>query len=321
MQGSGNPVWFVTPDLLDGPLHSNDQIHILGDPTFLGCVRSAYGGPDDHPNHVPSFEYYNGDYHNHIESDAPSNPPHDVPTFGSGYELGTSAIALPTSSMADFAAAAKDGGIFVKSSREVAFGREDAHGNSMHGYVSYRKNPRKPWTDVEISGTNGIMYVKGQVKLLGGTLDGRLTVASNSLMKIEDDIVYRASDENGPLPGCDDMLGLVCKGDIVVSDNAANQDGCVIHAHVVATHTSFKAEHWARRRPSGILTLYGGICQRFRGPVGTAYLDGDDLVILTGFRKDYHYDRRLLGISPPGYSHILNTGLYVSLGWREIDSS
>ena len=29
-QGGGTPAWFTTADYIDGPLHTNDQIHILG---------------------------------------------------------------------------------------------------------------------------------------------------------------------------------------------------------------------------------------------------------------------------------------------------
>lgn len=300
MQGGGNPVWFVSPDLIDGPLHTNDQVHIFGDPTFAGSVRSAYGGPDDNnQTHRPTFVYLNGNSCSHLESALPSNHPYDVPTFEDGYELGTAEIPLPRQAIRDFRDAAQDGGVYLTGSREVALARRGADGEPMYGYVSHRKNRRYRWTDVEIESTNGILYIAGQVTLLGGTLDGQLTIASNTAIDIEDDVVYRESDENGPTERCDDMLGLVTTGDITVSDNVTKRRDCVIHADMVATNASFKAEHWANGRPRGTLTLYGGIYQKFRGPVGTGYLRGDDLVILTGYTKDYHYDRRLAWMTPP----------------------
>lgn len=320
-QGGGSPAWFVTPDVINGPLHTNDQIHIMGDPTFRGYVRSAWGGPDDgNQNHNPMFEYYNGSWTDHIESAVPSNPPHDFPTFEDGYELGSSALELPQDAVPDFADLAQDGGIYLTGGRQVIVGREDAAGDPMHGYVSYRKSANKPWTDVEIASTNGVMYVQGQVDLLGGTVDGHLTIASNVAMIIEDDIVYRGSDANGPLPDCDDMLGLVCMGDITVADNEANGEDCVIHASIIATNTSFKVDHWSTGSPRGTLTVHGGICQKFRGAVGTGTLVGDELVVLTGYAKDYHYDERFIAMAPPGYELILMTGDYHRLAWRDAGS-
>jgi hypothetical protein len=320
-QGGGDPAWFITPDAINGPLHTNDQIHIMGDPTFAGYVQSAWGGPDDsNQNHNPMFDYYNGHWSNHIESAAPSNPPYDFPTFERGYELGSSAIPIPQDAVQDFADLAQDGGIYENGGRQVAFAREDAQGDPMYGYVSYRKNAGKPWTDVEIASTNGIMYVGGQVEILGGVLDGHLTIASNVAMVIDDDIVYRESNEDGPLPGCDDMLGLVCMGDITVADNEANGQDCIIHASIVATNTCFKVEHWANGSPRGTLTVHGGICQKFRGAVGTGALQGDELLVLTGYAKDYHYDGRFSVMAPPGYELILMTGEYRRLAWRDVGS-
>jgi hypothetical protein len=321
MQGSGNPVWFVSPDLIDGPLHTNDQIHIFGDPTFVGCVRSAYGGPDDNnQTHRPTFMYFNGNPYSHLESALASNPPFDVPTFENGYELGTSEIELPRAAIRDFRDAAQDGGVYLTGSREVVLAREDESGRPMYGYVSHRRSRRRRWTDVEIASTNGILYIAGQVTLLGGTLDGQLTIASNTAIDIEDDVVYRESDENGPTERCDDMLGLVCTGDVTVSDNAANRRDLVIHADIVATNTSFKAEHWRNGRPRGTLTVHGGICQKFRGPVGTGYLRGDELVVRTGYMKDYHYDHRLGWMTPPGFDLFMQTGRYRRLAWRDLGS-
>jgi hypothetical protein len=262
--------------------------------------------------------YFNGNPYSHLESALASNPPYDIPTFENGYDLGTSEIELPLAAIRDFRDAARDGGIYLTGSREVVFAREGPGGTPMHGYVSYRRGRRSRWVDVEIASTNGIMYIAGQVTVLGGTLDGQLTIASNTAIDIEDDIVYRDSDENGPTEDCDDMLGLVCTGDVTVGYNAANRRDCVIHADIVATNTSFKAEHWANGRPRGTLTVHGGICQMFRGPVGTGYLRGDELVIRTGYMKDYHYDARLGWMTPPGFDLFMQTGRYRRLAWRDL---
>ncbi|MBC8450948.1 DUF4900 domain-containing protein, partial [bacterium] len=41
--GGGNPCWFISSDVVDGPLHTNDQIAIFGNPAFGGDVTSGWG--------------------------------------------------------------------------------------------------------------------------------------------------------------------------------------------------------------------------------------------------------------------------------------
>jgi len=321
MPGGGNPLWFCTGDVVDGPLFTNDQISICGDPRFLHGVASAYGGPGDrNRNHNAAFYYSNGtgQGNNGIESTAESNPPHDNPYFGDGYVLGANWVIYPRlPSVFDFRALARSGGIDLAGSYEVVFARpHPVTGQPMHGHVSYRKSGR-PWSDVSIASTNGIMFVNGGVSVQG-VLDGRFTIVTNGAITITDDVRYRASDANGPLDGCDDMLGLLSGGDIVIANNAANQDNCVVHAAMMALCNSLYAGNWNTGSPRGSLTVWGSIVQSFRGSVGTATLSNGQVVVLTGYAKDYHYDWRLQEEYPPGFYRFLKTGMFRRTGWREI---
>jgi hypothetical protein len=284
----------------------------MGDPVYRGEVTSAWGGPDDNnQNHEPKFMYYNGDYHNHIESADPSNPPYDEPTFEGGYELGVSEIVLPNN-LNGLKSVAQDDGIYISGNYEIVFSRSGFDGNPMYGYVSYRKPP-KTWTDVPLTDFNGVLYVNGGCSVQG-VLDGRLTIASNGNIDIVDDVLYRDSDENGPADGCDDVLGMVSGASIIIDNNAANQNDCVIHAHMMAL-TDMRADNYHSGSPRGTLSIHGGVVQQFRGPVGTGVLVGDDIVIYTGYQKDYHYDWRLRDMPPPGY---LLTGGYTRLTWTDV---
>jgi hypothetical protein len=258
--------------------------------------------------------YYDGSYWYHTESSDPSNPPYDEPTFGDGYELGTTGIELPDY-LDDLEAIADDGGIHLSGNYEVVLGRDPGSG-PMYGYLSYRL-PGGSWTDVEISSFNGVFYVQGEV-MVSGVLDGALTIASSQDLRIMDDVVYRDADPvEGPNPGCDDLLGLVSQQNIIVDDNPHNQTDCNIHAHMMALDTSFYVENYRSGGPRGTLTVHGGIIQRFRGAVGTGYVSGSNVVISTGYAKNYRYDPRFHNIQPPGY---FLTGKYYKLGWREIVS-
>lgn len=317
--GGGNPCWFISSDVVDGPLHTNDQIAIFGNPAFGGDVTSGWGGADDNnQNHDPSFLYYNGDALNHIESAEPANAPHDNPTFTDGYELGGSMIEIPDvlKTLQDLA---ESGGVYlvtIAGNYDIVMSRTDPEtGLPMYGYVSYSKNG-SDWTDINLTNINGMIYVNGSANV-SGVLDGCLTIATSSNLYIVDDVTYRDSDENGPLPDGSDILGLVSGSDVIIENNAPNQDDLEVHAALMALNQSFRVDGYNVGDPRGTLTVHGGIIQEFRGPVGTGYLNGEDVVVVTGYSKDYHYDERLYYMPPPGF---FQTGSYKRLTWKEVQA-
>ena len=314
LPGSVTPVWFCSADEIDGAVHTNGQVHIMGDPVFGGHLSSAYGGPDDPDfGNTPSFMYYNGNYWEHLESSAPDNAPYDSPTFGDGYELGTTSIELPNY-LDDIESIASSGGLTLSGNTKIVLSR-DAGSGPMYGTLSYRPTLGGAWTDVDLSTFNGVVFVEGETKV-SGVLDGCLTIASSNDMYIVDDVTYRGADPvMGPLEGCDDILGLVSQENVIVKDNSANRVNCSIHAHIMALDTSFQVENYRSGRCRGTLTVHGGIIQRYRGAVGTGYIQGDSVVISTGYAKNYHYDARFDMLQPPGY---FLTGKYYELQWREV---
>ena len=316
MAGTGTPIWFMSHDYLDGPIHSNGHIHVMGDPYFGGHLTSAWGGPgDSDPTHNPSFMYYNNGW-SYVESSAPSNDPYDHPTFDSGYELGSSHIELPQC-LDDLKAMSQSGGLYLNGNYQVQFSREAVPGTPLWGTVSYKPFRGGEWVDVPLSSTNGIVYVDGLTRVWG-TLDGVATVASARSMYIMDDLTYRDADPvNGPNPGCDDVLGLVSQANIIIDNNTANANDCNIHAHMMALDTGFTAEDYSVGGARGTLTVHGGIIQKYRGPVGTGYVYNGSVVINSGYAKNYHYDARFYNIQPPGY---LSTGNYALLAWQEVTS-
>jgi hypothetical protein len=314
------PLWFNTGDVIDGPLFTNDQISIQGDPAFIYQVASAYGGPtDDDLTHDPLFRYYNGDQFNNIESAAASNPPYDNPDFQDGFALGVPGIDYPTHSLTDdIEPLAASGGIWINGTYDIELSRVDSiTGLPMYGYVSYRKTAQA-WNDVEISSTNGLIYVNGSLRICG-VLDGTLTIATNGSIWISDDILYRDSDVDGPRLGCNDMLGLIAGTDINIEQTTPNMTDCEIHAAMIALDNCFRADDWASGPLRGVLTVYGSISQGYRGAIGTSEIVDGEVVLLTGYSKDYHYDWRLLEQSPPYFHSFFGTGVYTRGRWREIE--
>ena len=314
----GIPIWFATSDSISGPLHTNDQIHIMGDPIFTADVTSAYGGPDDiDPAHDPAFMYYNGSYSNHIESAEASNPPYDEPTFASGYQLGVGTIDLPDN-ISDLMVVAQQGGLYINQDCEIKLARS-VDVSPLHGYLSYRTRiggSWSPWTDVDIGSLeNPVVYADGWIQI-SGKLDGQVTVASSGTIKIKDNLIYRGSTAGIPDPGCDDMLGLVAGNDVVILNNDPNRTDCYIHGSILALEGCFYVNDYDSGNARGLLRVIGGIIQKYRGPVGTGWVDGQGQVhILTGYMKDYRFDDRFREDCPP---YFFSTGQYERLAWNEV---
>jgi hypothetical protein len=289
-------IWFTSNDSLDGRVHVNGHIYISGNPWFGMKVTST-------ENH---FVMYQG-----------SNP-----TFEAGYELGVGEIALPAPSelTPTLVAESQAGGLYgaplagSNARYEVELGRS---GNM--GYLSYRafrdvngSYQWTAWTSVLISSMNGIAWFQEPVDIKG-TLDGQLTVGSAGDINIMDNLLYLDSTPgHGPNPGCDDLLGLVSAKNVVVWDSTPNLNDCEIQAHMIALDQSFGARNYTQGSPRGDLTIWGGFAQSKIGAVGT-FQHGAG--ILTGYSKDYHYDRRLMTNSPPGFPP---TGQYIQATWEEV---
>jgi hypothetical protein len=149
---------------------------------------------------------------------------------------------------------------------------------------------------------------------VGGTLDGRLTIVTDSDIWITNHIVYANTNiDLNSTNLSDDALGLVAKHDVVIANNTPNNINLFAHIMAVGSSTpgnhedgSFKVNN-IDRSYAGHINLYGGIVQFYRGAVGR--------ITPTGYRKNYTFDQRLETKPPPHYPCITNE--YLWTGWRE----
>ena len=312
------PIWFASGDTITGPFHTNDHMHIMGNPVFLAGVSSSWGGPDDpDPTHWPSFVYYNGSNSVHVESAEPNNLPYDNPTFAAGYILGVPEVVLPDD-LVDLQNLAETAGLYISKQCQISLGRPTDGDTRMHGYISYRFKQGQgftDWADVEIASiSNGVVFVNGKIDI-SGVLDGELTIASSDHIQILDDVVYRASTNGVVHPDCDDMLGLVAGGDILILDNEANRTDVSIHGSIMALTGSFRVENYHDGGPRGSLRLYGGRIQQYRGPISTGWVDMYGMPhVLTGYNKIFTFDPRFYDTCPP---YFIATGQYEMVSWSE----
>jgi hypothetical protein len=296
---TGGEIWFISADRIHGRVHSNGSFRIHGGPRFFDPVTSA----SDHMIGYPNFSVY----------DAGGWPVGgNNPTFEQGFELNVSPIPLPTNTL-DLKAEAQDGGVFLGAESTVELGMR-ADGTSSPGWLRYRNTPPPDlaWNEARISLlAKKILYVNNPLRV-SGVLDGEMTIASRTNVTIVDDLTYQASDASGaPLPGCNDLLGLVAGNNIIFANTAATAN-LKIDAVLMALDTSITAENYDTRAPCGTLTIWGGLIQKYRGAVGT--FTSSTGAVTHGYTKDYHYDARVTARTPPAFPL---TGVYQEVAWTE----
>ncbi|HTZ11629.1 MAG TPA: DUF4900 domain-containing protein [Candidatus Margulisiibacteriota bacterium] len=292
----GTDVWFWTQDNLNGPTHTNGHFNIYGNPVFGGEARSV----DDY------IEFYNNG--RAIDLSATSNPPYDQPTFQSGMIFGAEQFNMPTQALNLRTAASATGGLWLVGDTTVVL--------NSNGTMSVT-NSAKNWNNHNMAlPTNGSLFVacsgskcsSGASLTISGTLKGRLTAGSQRDMIIPNSVVYNTDPRTNP--ASTDTLGLISEGDIVISSSAPNN--VEIDASIMALDTSFMVQNWDTISAKGTLTVYGGIIQVDRGPVGT--FNGATGHKTSGYSKAYSYDTRLLDNPPPFFP---TTGDYITLAWEE----
>lgn len=289
-------IWYYTGDVIDGPLFSNDRLAIWGSPVFLGPVYSA------------ANDFLRGDSFN--------------PDFRQGYQLGVPRITLPT--MTDIAALYQRYGsgnpftLYGRNNNPVQLTFKVQGGVGYMYYVGYDEYGHPMNGSIPIDEIpDGLVRVRGNVRVRG-TLKGRLTLLTERKdfnqvgnIYITRDIVYSCADAEGrPLPGCQDVLGLVSEANVIVGRNAHQGQDCIIDAAILALGNSFTVEDYNRGQFRGRLIVWGSIAQNVRGPVGTFGRRGQ-----TGYSKDYHYDQRLAESPPPFFPP---SGRLVVESWREV---
>jgi len=284
----GSNVWFWSLDRLNGPTHTNGHFNIYRNPVFENEVRSV----DDY------IRFYNNG--NNINLSQTTNPPNDVPDFRMGMQFGAESTTMPRQALGLRAAAVSAGGLSLRGDTTIVLN------NNATMNVT---NSRNGWTNRNMAiPTNGALFVTSGRLIISGTLNGRLTVGASGDIIIPNNIVY--ADNPRTNPNSDDVMGIISESNVVIDDIAPNN--LAIEACVMGMNTSFMLENWWIGPAKGTLSVYGGIIQDERGPVGT--FNGSTGQKLSGYSKDYSYDIRLLG-SPPSY--MPTTGDYVTLSWEE----
>ncbi len=287
-------IWFWTPDSIWGPVRSNDFIGIRYRPHFFDVVITSKERFILH-NATPYFKY------DPIFNARPFVFPDDYPL------------------LRDSADVIIDGDEYMT---RVHFDEED--GVKLYNYRLGDSPPAIGEEDSLVTefdvDEHETISIDGPCEV-HGVVVGRKTIYSTGDMWLIDDIRDEGSDSlNGHFDYQEmrHMLALVSERNIIIKDNYLNgrEDGftqyhpgrtdkhsIIINGSLIALNESFTFEHqnddWeAYQGPipdqRGIIHLTGSVAQKRRAHVYRSNHIG------TGYRRDYHYDKRLKKINPPG---------------------
>lgn len=278
----GSNIYWISSDTVWGPFHTQDYLRVAGNPVFFGKTSTLQGL---------------------VKLNKTDNP-----KFIGGFESGLN-VSIPLNVTNSIETEADKGGFKITK-------KDTVYLTFVSDSIKIKYSWKGPVTTKLASALapNGVIFIKDPLAVrLQGTVKGQYTVAVSGPLNegnvfIDDDIKYSSDPLTNP--NSKDVLGIVSKNNVIITNNAANNSDVTIQASIFCEKGSFTAENYSKRPVSGSINLLGGIIQNIRGPVGT--FKGS--TILSGFSKRYRYDERLLVTYPPAFP---GTGGFEIVSWYE----
>jgi hypothetical protein len=273
-----------------------------------------------------------------------SQTPADAPGTRFGLKRASSEILLPNRQQFQEVATAVAGSARVSGTIALRPGRDSASSPYTFTEASYNGGE---YTRV----SNGFIYASGNTRV-SGTYAGALSIYAEGEATISADLfgvrpsgdtcVALASqrgtadvDENGEgsnsegrggrgdgiIDDCRSVLGLTAGGKINIEQNAGG--GRKVQAILVSLDNSpsvpqwYEEQPWAAAGTSPTLEFYGAMASKYQGIFG-GYSSDETAKLLSGYRKDFHFDRRLTegDLTPP-----FLPGPVVTDSWSRVDFS
>ena len=343
-------IYFISQDTINGPLHSNDEIHICGNPTFNGPVTTSYnpasgnrwfdcGGSNPHfqssgdPKYAAPLQMPPNNAALKLDADGTKGGQgclYTGPTQITLNSNGTMTVVSPETKTATNANCGPgtnvplpaNGVVYVQNVPSVSSDPNYWNGCPYTTAPVAGTYPYPPGLIVPIKNdANTYSCTAGDV-FVSGTLKGQLTIGSENNINIVGNTTY-ASGTSGT-----DVLGLVADDDVNVFHPvqvSSLSGGCTgtnlagslsnpqIDAAILSIQHTFIVPYYNCGNPLGTLNVLGAIAQEYRGPVGT--FSGSSIV--TGYAKGYTYDSRLKYLSPPLFLNPVSAAWQV-VTWGEI---
>ncbi len=164
----------------------------------------------------------------------------------------------------------------------------------------------KGWQSGSGNANATMVYVEGNLNSISGTLgqNDQATVAASGNINITNHLVYQVPPVvTDPTSNPTNVLGLYSAGGDITIDPSAPND-LQVHAVMMAGSTtssynsSVNVINYNSGSPRGQIHLIGGVIEKYYGPFGT--FSSSTGSILTGYGRDFKYDRRMSrGFTPP----------------------
>jgi len=305
-------IWWINQDTVWGPFHTEDRLKASNHPSFMMSASAKNG-----------LKYK-------------TNEKTDKPIIHGKYQSGVS-VPMPLNGVSSLISPAKnEGGLYLngKSTKTIknpggknqTITLNDIYMEFQGEYLVYKYGysytsggkTTTVFTDttkvyLPSASTNGLILMDNGNIHMKGTISGQYTVGCSGStgygnVYLDDNIVYQHDPKTNPTST--DILGIVAKNGVIITENAANNSDININASIYVESGGFGAQNYDTRPVSGKINLLGGIIQNQRGAVGTF----SGTKIDHGFSKQYRYDERLLVTYPPYFP---GTGGYEIVSWYE----
>ena len=290
----GAQSYWVTGNIVDGPLQVNDYFFIAGNPIFNGPASAA----------CAQITYY----------DAAGV---DNPQFNGGLWLSAPAVILPDPDplLNHISDTAKlSGGLYLDSTDHSVQGQPKPGvyrgPNGVHTDTSIVflangtmnvTNANRGWVNQNMPiPANGAIYVTGGEVDVKGVLNGQVTIGCDQDIYTADNITYHDTSPGNPNPASTDVLGLVARTNVVFPNTLADGDK-EIDAYIVALKGSFYLEDMGSvPNVKGKLTQYGGTMAQWSATVFGCFSGNGTLQF--GYLQIPYYDDRLISLTPPCFT-------------------
>ena len=312
--------YYVSGQVFNGGVFTNDIFYINGQPTFNGAASSSTTRTSGDPTHP---YWYDPICSGTCSGDGPITAHAGDPSYHSP-------LAFPSQNTALLSEAEHGGCVYAGPTSIVI------SGTTMT--VTSPETPTSGFSGPGCMGSgslnlpsNGVIYVEnlpsslscnGQVvldqttlpcsqgdALIQGTLHGQLTIGADNNIDIAGDLIYAGCAANGTT----DVLGLVANNFIEVTSHFGTTntttDTCtdhpsndpVIYAAMLTLNQSFAVQNFYNTGQKNLGTIYftGSMAGQFADIEGT--FDSNTGQITNGYLTNYTYDARLQYLTPPYY--------------------
>ncbi len=310
-------------DGLNGPVFSNDALHICGNPAFPQGATSVYdqattanvagvsryGGQG---SYIPDASCTNAPTWYGVTDPTTLSPPKPKQPVGSTKSnFPTTNVGLANETTSSY----NGGGCLYTGAISVTF-------SSTSTTSTMTVSTKVPAADgggatgptgVQCTGTNislppnGLLYDQSITSSTCSRSSYSSYCAANASVQGQvNSQVTLGSDNNITVTGNltdystsgTDIIGLSAMQDIILNPSLSPGQSLTIDAAMVAVNDSIYLSNWASVAKYGNLNILGSMAQDFRGPVGTFNSNG----IVSGFTKNYNYDSRLKYLQPPYFT-------------------